>query len=283
MEEAGGDGGDGGGAAGGDGGDPNAGAAAQGALSSENWREFISEDMRGNESLGKFSSLDALAKSYINAETIIGKDKMVIPTTDDEWGSTYDKLGRPETSDQYTLDYGKNADGTKNEGKDQFSADFRTTVHHLGLNNNQVAGIHEWYKGVVAHVENHNQNQSEDDFNKVELELKNDWGEKYNGNLQLAKRMISQFADEDFVDFLGSSKLGNDPRMSKFLIAMSSHLGEDNLELGSGVEAQTNEQLQLEITEVMGTNAYTDRTDPAHDLTVKKVARLHERLYAPAA
>jgi hypothetical protein len=38
---------------------------------------------------------------------MIGQDKVVIPnknSTEDQWNEVYDKLGRPESADKYTLD-----------------------------------------------------------------------------------------------------------------------------------------------------------------------------------
>ena len=47
-----------------------------------------------------------LAKSYINATQMIGKDKVAVPnknSTEDQWNEVYDKLGRPESADKYSL------------------------------------------------------------------------------------------------------------------------------------------------------------------------------------
>ena len=55
----------------------------------------------------KFTEIDALAKSYINATRMIGQDKVAVPnenSTDDQWNEVYSKLGRPESADKYKLD-----------------------------------------------------------------------------------------------------------------------------------------------------------------------------------
>ena len=43
------------------------------------WRDSLPEDIRDNSSLSKFTDVSTLAKSYINAEQMIGKDKFTIP------------------------------------------------------------------------------------------------------------------------------------------------------------------------------------------------------------
>jgi len=52
----------------------------------------------------KFNSVGSLAKSYLNLERMLSKDKMPIPTDndgDEVWDQTYKALGRPETPDGY--------------------------------------------------------------------------------------------------------------------------------------------------------------------------------------
>jgi len=44
------------------------------------WKDSISEDFRNDPNIEKFTEIDALAKSYINATKMIGQDKLVIPT-----------------------------------------------------------------------------------------------------------------------------------------------------------------------------------------------------------
>jgi len=68
------------------------------------WKESISEAYRNDPSIEKFTEIDALAKSYINATRMIGQDKIVVPnknSTEEVWEEAYAKLGRPETPDQY--------------------------------------------------------------------------------------------------------------------------------------------------------------------------------------
>ena len=268
---------------GGDGGFGTGGADDSGgadALSSENWKDFITEDLRGHEGLAKFSDLSSLAKSYINAESMIGKDKMVIPKTDEDFNFVYKTLGRPDSADGYELDYGKNDDGTARDGKDSFNTGFREISHELGLSTNQVGKLHKWYNGVVEGMDKQLDTDAQDEKNAAELALKNDLGERYKGSITMAKRLIEDHGSEEFVDFLIDSKLGNDPRMTRFLVNIATHMGEDNLELGDDTGTQTNEQIQVEIDEVMALPAYLNKEDPTHDNTVKRVSRLHERLYA---
>ena len=65
------------------------------------WKDSISEEFRKDPNIEKFTEIDALAKSYINATKMIGQDKIAIPTnnsTQVAWDEAYDKLGRPESA-----------------------------------------------------------------------------------------------------------------------------------------------------------------------------------------
>ena len=62
---------------------------------STSWKDSISEEYRVDPNIEKFTEIDALAKSYINATKMIGQDKVVIPnnnSTDDQWNEVYDKI-----------------------------------------------------------------------------------------------------------------------------------------------------------------------------------------------
>ena len=74
---------------------------------SKSWKETISEEFRNDPNISKFTEIDALAKSYINATRMIGQDKVAVPnenSTDDQWNEVYGKLGRPESPDKYKLE-----------------------------------------------------------------------------------------------------------------------------------------------------------------------------------
>jgi hypothetical protein len=45
----------------------------------KSWKETISEEFRNDPNISKFTEIDALAKSYINATRMIGSDKVIVP------------------------------------------------------------------------------------------------------------------------------------------------------------------------------------------------------------
>ena len=63
------------------------------------WRSGLPEDVAGDPSLADIKDVSSLAKSYVHAQRMVGRDKVSIPQEgagEDEWNSFYDRLGRPE-------------------------------------------------------------------------------------------------------------------------------------------------------------------------------------------
>src|SRR3990167_4888778 len=73
---------------------------------SPEWKNFLPEDLRNEQSLKHINDIPAAIKSYINAQKMVGADKFLVPNkyaTDDEWNGVYAKLGRPESPDKYDI------------------------------------------------------------------------------------------------------------------------------------------------------------------------------------
>ena len=99
----------------------------------KSWKEAISEEFREDPNIAKFTEIDALAKSYINATRMIGQDKVAVPnnnSTDDQWNEVYDKLGRPESPEKYKLEANSDVVPLDESAIKQFAEN----AHQLGLN-----------------------------------------------------------------------------------------------------------------------------------------------------
>ena len=70
------------------------------------WKGALPEELRGNESLGKFKSAAELAKSYLSMEKLVGRKTVGMPdenSSEEEWGTLFDRLGRPSSADKYEI------------------------------------------------------------------------------------------------------------------------------------------------------------------------------------
>ena len=109
------------------------------------WKDSISEAYRNDPNIEKFTEIDALAKSYINATRMIGQDKMVVPNknfTEDQWEEAYIKMGRPDSAEKYSLDFKSDVVSLD----EQAIKNFQEQSFKLGLNNEQAKGVLDFYK-----------------------------------------------------------------------------------------------------------------------------------------
>ena len=117
---------------------------------SVDWKASIPEEIRGHKSLETIQDLPSLAKSYVNAQSMIGADKIALPgksSTPEQWGEIYSKLGRPEAADKYELSNnlpeGQELDPTLMGG-------FTNTAHAAGLSTKQAQSLLDWYNNVLV-------------------------------------------------------------------------------------------------------------------------------------
>lgn len=242
--------------------------------------DFLSslpEDIRSEPSLQTFSDASTLAKSYVNAQKMIGADKIIVPRTDEEWDTAYNKLGRPETSADYALsipDEYKDATG-------DFTNHFRELGHKLGFSQKQMEGINDWYWQTMAATAEEAAKNNDHSREAAEAQLKELWGEKYEGNLAIADRTMKAFADGKLEETLEKADLLSNPVVAEFLAEVGNRmLSEDELSgVGHAPNRSSPEELRSEISAEMAHPAYTDKKHPQHKTQVAKVQSLFGRLH----
>jgi|TARA_B100000242_G_scaffold151703_1_gene108333 hypothetical protein len=243
------------------------------------WRDSLPDDIKDNASLSKFSDVSTLAKSYINAEQMIGKDKFVVPSqsaSEEEWAEVYAKLGRPEAADQYQID----TSGIEDLDENMFNG-FREAAHKHGLNDQQAKGILDFYQGLAAQVENESNNNAVLQAQQSERELREEWGRSFDSNTSAAKNVFNTFFKDsglDQIELADGSLLGNHPALVRGLSKLSQVLSEDTI-AGNEAGVVDTASLQAQINDLTGPNSpYWDKQNPQHANTVEKVLALREML-----
>ena len=242
------------------------------------WRDSLPEELRTNASLEKFSDVSTLAKSYINAESMIGKDKMVVPganTTEEEWSDIYDKLGRPSDPNGYELK-AELAEGEQID--EQLMSSFKETAHKHGLSPAQAQGLLDYYNSIssqsMVDMEN-NAILAQEDSSRT---LREEWGRSYEENLNKASNVAKQFLGEDIfsVQLADGSLLGDNASLIRGLNKIATVVSEDTL-VGDKDSAASNAGMQQQINDLTAPNSpYWNKMDPQHEATVQKVLALRE-------
>ena len=194
------------------------------------WKDSISEAYRNDPNIEKFTEIDALAKSYINATKMIGQDKVVIPTnnsTEEHWDEVYAKLGRPESADKYALDAKSevvNLDETAIKS-------FAEQSHKLGLNNKQAQGILEFYKNNMEGTAQQSKIDTETAQAQAEQQLRQEWGRDFEGKVKQAGALAKANINPEVLDMTLSNgtRLGDHPEIIKGFAKIAGMMQEDKI------------------------------------------------------
>jgi hypothetical protein len=209
-------------------------------------------------SLKLVDSNEKLLKGYVNAQKAIGANKIVVPgkhATEDEWREVYSKLGLPENLDSYELSI-----------KEETPDDFMQAYKEIALKNNilpqQAQALYDWYfERGRADIDAHEQNQK-DMLSQEHEKLKEEWGNSYDRNIQLAQIAVRSIDDTGFMEYLDESGLA----MNTQLIRAFAKLGESMYQEADIIDGDktplqgTRESAAKRLEEI-----YEDRNGPLYD------------------
>ena len=252
-------------------------------ITPSSWKESISEEFRSDPSIEKFTEIDALAKSYINATKMIGQDKLVIPnnnSTDDQWNEVYSKLGRPESADKYSLD-AKSETVPMDEGAIK---SFTEQSHKLGLNNKQAQGILEFYKNNMEGTAQQSKIDTETAQVQSEQQLRQEWGRDFEGKVKQAGALAKANINPEVLDMTLSNgtRLGDHPEIIKGFAKIAGMMSEDKIVSTESENVDTSKDIESEISALTNdtTGPYWNKQHPEHDKIVQQVYTLREMLNA---
>ncbi len=211
--------------------------AAPPSVSPASLRFALPDDLKGHESfrklLGEDGMIDshAMAKSYVNAQSLIGRDKVPVPKTDEDWDAWFAAAGRPKDSNGYQFNRPeKMPDGFYSEDDEKT---FRQWAHAQGLNQKQAAAFYDSYLKVQIERMSAWNDQKGRAVKDAESALRREWGDAYDGHVRVAHSAFRQFAadDDGVVAMINESGLGNNPAFIKLFARIGKDMmGESKLE-----------------------------------------------------
>ena len=247
------------------------------------WKDSISEAYRNDPNIEKFTEIDALAKSYINATKMIGQDKVVIPTnnsTEEAWNEVYDKLGRPESAEKYSLD-------AKSEVVNLDEAaikSFAEQSHKLGLNNKQAQGILEFYKNNMEGTAQQSKIDTETAQAQAEQQLRQEWGRDFEAKVKQAGALAKANMDAKVLDMplQDGRRLGDHPEVIRGFAKIANMMQEDKIVATESENVNTTKDIESEISAIMNdkSHPYHVKGHPDHDKSVQQLLTLREMLNA---
>ena len=247
----------------------------------KSWKETISEEFRNDPNISKFTEIDALAKSYINATRMIGSDKVIIPnnnSTDDQWNEVYDKLGRPESSDKYKLDF-KSEVTPIDENAIKAFAD---VAHKTGLNEKQAQSILDFYKQNSENTAQQLKVDTETAQAKSQQLLRQEWGKQYDENINKAAAIAKANMPSDVLDMQlkDGTRLGDHPDVIKGFSKIAGLLSEDKVITTESESVDQGRDLEGEISKIINDRSgpYWNKGHPDHDKLVQQVYTMREMI-----
>ena len=247
------------------------------------WKDSISEEYRVDPNIEKFTEIDALAKSYINATKMIGQDKIVIPTKNsgqEAWDEAYAKLGRPESPEKYTFDV-KSDVVNMDEGAIK---SFAEQSHKLGLNNKQAEGILDFYKNNMEGTAQQAKIDTETAQSQAEQELRQEWGRDFDGKVKQAGALAKANINPEVLDMTLSNgtRLGDHPEIIKGFAKIAGMMSEDKIVSTESENVNTVADIETEISAITNDTdgPYWNKQHPDHDKAVQQVYTLREMLNA---
>jgi hypothetical protein len=225
-----------------------------------------------------------LGKSYMNLEQMLGREKVPVPTSDDDtegWERWYAAMGRPEAPDKYEFKRPELPSDLPYD--EEMEKEFREWAHINGLSKRQAQSFYEGY--VKRQIARHTDwsNQAKETRQQAEAALRREYGRNYDQAIQQAKAAMMTYADPDFHRYLDESGAGNDPRMIRIFARIGKELRGDT-RLQGRTEAANPADAQKAIAEfrTKHNDALYNRDHPEHKQRVSEMQQLFERAFPDA-
>ncbi len=252
----------------------NSSGDAAGSTTSD-WRSQLPQELQKDATLSKFSSISSLAQSYINAQRIIGSDKVPVPgktATEEDWKNTFVKLGLPETADKYEVKF---KDGSAIP--EDFTKGFKEQAYAAGILPKQAQKMAEWFSDVNMTAAQKAAEETNKQFLQSKQNLEKEWGAGYQVKVARAIKTIEDHGGKELVDYFTKSGIGADEKFIRVLANIGDKLYAEHkivTESGDLIGGKTPQEIDAEIKTLMSEPAYTTKGHPKHKLLVDQVSQL---------
>jgi len=269
-------GGDGGGGGGGDY-DPTA------------WRTSLDENLQSDPSLASFTGGEKgedlvpmpkqLAKAFVDTKALVGRDKIPMPKTDEEWAATFTKLGRPENADGYEIGLPEN---TPDKVKPVLAEDekwFRQAALDANLTAAQAKKLWDGYTGRALKGAEELSSQMKQEMADAETALRAKYGTSFDARMALANRAVEELGGSELVELIAQTGFGRHPKGIEMMMKLGGLLAEERgIDVNTGEPKGSALTIEDKIRANMADNAYTDASHPNHKAIVTQTLKLREQL-----
>lgn len=244
----------------------------------DNWKQAIPEEFRADPSLEAINDFSSLVKSYVNAQRMIGADKIVVPHKHDDgtlFREAMYKLGLPKNKDEFKIE----ADGVD----EQLLTAFKEKAYEMGVLPNQANAIFKELTSKYNELNEKTVNEYTSQMVEKQNALKKEWGEAYDNKITIAANAAKFLAgqDENLYNDIMSAEISGHPSVVKLLAKVGDMLKEDDLITDNSQKwGKTPDEIQKEINSIMGdkTHPYNNPSHPNHEKAVLEVNGLWKKI-----
>lgn len=246
------------------------------------WLASMPDDLKASKTLSKFKDVENLARGYENAQKLIGRDRITIPKTDEEFQEAYAKLGCPDDPKKYAFKYDDSKLSDVHKGALAKDVEmFRGWAKAAGLNNAQANVVINKYAEQAGIYAAEDLAKCTAETQACESALRSEWGEAYDLKITIANRVLSRYGDQNMIQAIVDSGLGRNPGFIRMISKLGEMTQEDvGLDKTGGSQVMTPEAIREQIAEVQSHPAYLDASHPEHKMVVDRAQKLFERLVA---
>jgi hypothetical protein len=248
------------------------------------WLASLPTELQSEKSLQSFKDLPSLAKSYVEAQKMIGgsirlpKPDAPPEERDKVIGDIYTKLGRPETPDKY-------APTALPDGmvfKPETVKAFQSAAHKAGYTQQQVDFALTHYAGIAKGALSEQSRLTTKAVEDSTAALRSKWGGDFDTKLAVAQRFTEEVLGDEVFEVLKSKGLDNHPVIVAKFGELGAKFGESPPPGGDAVSTGGLADAKAKLEAI-----YTDPKHPFHKgdaQAIQEVWRLtRDSLGAPGA
>lgn len=263
----------------GDNGGATTGAATGAGTQAPAWNSGFDEDTSAYVQNKGWQSPADILNSYRALEKFQGgsKNLLELPGLDAEpeaWDAVYNKLGRPESPDNYELNMPENGD-------QELASWFKETAHKTGLTAKQAQSLFESYNELFSAKTQESQvnmaQQAEQQIN----ELKKEWGQGFDAQIDAGRRAAQSLGYDEAKLADIEQKLGTG-EMLRLFASIGSKMGEDTFVDGGRSDAgfgMTPAMARQQISEMKLDKQFMGEYLKGNPEAVSKMKRLMEQAH----
>jgi len=206
------------------------------------WRDGLSDELKGSKSLQSIKTVEDLAKGFVNAQSVIGR--RLEDLTPDQVREYYSELGAPSDPDGYELSAPEGL-----EADSDLTDWYKKAAHENGIPKEAAEKMYQAYMQMEQEVGSQTSALADITAKEQVDQLKADFGPAYAERTELANKALTEFGGEEAIQAINELGLGNHPALVKLLANAGETLAEGKFVSGqnTGRFGMTSEEASQKI------------------------------------